>query len=67
MANHGTQLRLAREFSESYPDITYETRPDTLSTGTGLVIKNDAAAQLFVCDFQCSAFSRSQEDHSVPI
>lgn len=51
MANHGTQLRLAREFSESYPDITYETRPDTLSPGTGLVIKNDAAAQLLCAIF----------------
>ena len=51
MANHGTQLRLAREFSELYPDITYETRPDTLSPSGGLVIKNDAAAQLLCAVF----------------
>ena len=45
MANHGTRLRLEYEFSESYPDITFETRSDVLPS-SGLVIKNDGAAQL---------------------
>ncbi len=50
MANHGTQLRLAREFANSYDDITYETRPDVLPE-TGLAIKNDGAAQLLCAIF----------------
>ena len=46
MANHGTQLRLQREFESQYPSVHYETRPDTRSATAGRVISNDAAAQL---------------------
>lgn len=46
MANHGTQLRLQREFETQYPDVYYETRPDTQPSATERVISNDAAAQL---------------------
>ena len=51
MANHGTQLRLEREFREQYPNVTYETRPDTLASDTLHVIKNDNAAQLLCAIF----------------
>ena len=53
MANHGKQLQLEREFESSYPDILYQTRPDTLSSDHRLVIKNDDAAQLL-----CAIFNR---------
>lgn len=46
MANHGTQLRLQREFETQYPSIYYETRPDTKPSTASRVISNDAAAQL---------------------
>jgi hypothetical protein len=46
MANHGTQLRLEREFHDSYPNLVYETRPDVPEPPCDLVIKNDEAAQL---------------------
>ena len=46
MANHGTQLRLQREFKSEYPSIYYETRPDTQPSTADRVISNDAAAQL---------------------
>ena len=46
MANHGTQLRLQREFADDYPHISYETRPDILASESDKVIKNDDAAQL---------------------
>lgn len=46
MANHGTQLRLQREFENDYPGTLYETRPDTVEHGYSSVIKNDEAAQL---------------------
>lgn len=43
----GPQQRLVNDFSENFPHITYETRPDaTLSYGADNVIKNDDAAQL---------------------
>ncbi len=48
----GPQQRLVTEFGESFPDITYETRPDaTLSQSSGYVIKNDDAAQLLCAVF----------------
>ena len=53
MANHGKQLQLEREFESSYPDILYQTRPDTRSSDHQLVIKNDDAAQLL-----CAIFNR---------
>lgn len=43
----GPQQKLASDFAQNYPDITYETRPDaSLSPSTDLIIKNDDAAQL---------------------
>ena len=46
MANHGVQLRLAREFESEYVDIVYETRPDVSESDGKLIIKNDESAQL---------------------
>lgn len=53
MANHGTQLRLEREFLAAYPDILYETRPDTRDIDKPILIRNDDAAQLL-----CAIFNR---------
>ena len=46
MANHGTQLRLSREFENQYAGIAYETRPDVGTGQAATVIRNDDAAQL---------------------
>jgi len=51
MANHGTQLRLQREFEAGYTKTLYETRPDTAAAGYDSVIKNDEAAQLLCAIF----------------
>lgn len=42
----GPQERLVREFSVSFPSITYETRPDATLSASGKTIRNDDAAQL---------------------
>lgn len=51
MANHGTQLRLQREFEAGYPTTLYETRPDVAEAGYDTIIKNDEAAQLLCAIF----------------
>lgn len=51
MANHGTQLRLQREFEVGYSNTLYETRPDTSAAGYKSVIKNDEVAQLLCAIF----------------
>jgi hypothetical protein len=51
MANHGTQLRLVREFENDYPGVLYETRPDVQDNSGYHVIANDEAAQLLCAIF----------------
>lgn len=51
MANHGTQLRIQREFAEGFAEFSYETRPDDREVGDVVVLKNDEMAQLLCAIF----------------